>query len=474
MTHQPDHSDEFFRGLAQLQSAYRDVSFSYLAVRHRNDFVLVQGRVLMRAEPASFRHEHFASDNVRAGRYRLAELGLDTQKLVVALRAGALSTPGGELIFPRSDTGAVRTTYQPFFNDSVPRQDRIDVLTLWGAKRWGYIRQPHVDWELRAAETPYDGLADLMNDFGTGPFVGDEISVEFVALNVAGIDAAVSTIAGETATIGILLAAGLPRDRARLGYRVVVSQGHVDRRGVCQPSDMVWGEKNGLQNGVATIAVPQGAVLHCFVSYAGIPQQHWWVTDPANVQNPRRAVYEAFDGRLEILTSFFAEPHAKHGAENLEAGVAWLFWLLGFSVAHLGGTQRTRDAPDLVVIAPNGSVGIIECTTGLLKTENKMPKVVARAEAVRARLRASGNGHLHVLPAMVTSMTRDEIKADIEQAEKLGVGILTREELLEALNRTVVLDNPQQLYDDVERGVREAGAKHEAKPTPPTNDASEV
>ena len=134
-------------------------------------------------------------------------------------------------------------------------------------------------------------------------------------------------------------------------------------------------------------------------------------------------------------------------------------------MAHLGGAKPTRDAPDLIAVTPNGDVAVIECTMGLLKAENKLPRVIARAETIRTRIRASGNSHLRVLPVMVTSMTREEIKADVEQAEKLAVGILAREDLLDALNRTLLLPNAQTIYEEATRNVHEAQAKHDAKST---------
>jgi hypothetical protein len=105
--------------------------------------------------------------------------------------------------------------------------------------------------------------------------------------------------------------------------------------------------------------------------------------DPATAQNPRRAVYHKIDEKLEILNDFLWKSGAKGGyVRDLEAGVAWLLWMLGFSVAHLGGSGRTQDAADLVATAPQGHFAVVECTTEQLKAD-KLSLLVERADRVR-------------------------------------------------------------------------------------------
>ena len=79
------------------------------------------------------------------------------------------------------------------------------------------------------------------------------------------------------------------------------------------------------------------AVIQCFVSYLGVAQHYGWVSDPSTVQNPKRAVYNLFDESLEILSDFISKSGNKgRDARDLETAIAWLLWMLGFSVAHFG------------------------------------------------------------------------------------------------------------------------------------------
>jgi len=184
------------------------------------------------------------------------------------------------------------------------------------------------------------------------------------------------------------------------------------------------------------------------------------------MQNPKRAVYNRFDEKLDILSDFLTKSGAKgRNARDLETGVAWLLWMLGFSVAHLGGTGRTQDAADLIATTPTGHFAVIECTTGLLKAENKLSLLIGRAEQVRLGVVASNNKHLRVLPIMVTSKTRAEVSADLEQAERLGVLVITSENLERAIATTLVLPNPEKMYDDSWQTVEAAKAKYETQGT---------
>lgn len=55
---------------------------------------------------------------------------------------------------------------------------------------------------------------------------------------------------------------------------------------------------------------------------------------------------------------------------------------------------------------------------------------------------------------MVSTLSRQELEADLDGAEKLGVLVLAREELDEAVNRTVISANPDELFATAEKRGR--------------------
>ena len=193
----------------------------------------------------------------------------------------------------------------------------------------------------------------------------------------------------------------------------------------------------------------------------GEAQAFRWVFDPKTTQNPFRSVHHAFDPNLEVLQDLIKRAQNKGAnARDLEIAVAWLLWMLGFSTTHIGGTPKTSEAPDLIASTPQGHFLVIECTTGILKENSKLPHVVERSEKVRQGLVASGNQHLKVLPVIVTTKTREEIRAEIDQAHQLGVLVATKESFAEVFNRTLLFPDPNRLYADLEQSLVREQSKH--------------
>jgi hypothetical protein len=138
---------------------------------------------------------------------------------------------------------------------------------------------------------------------------------------------------------------------------------------------------------------------------------------------------------------------AQDQTRDLESATAWLFWMLGFNITNPGGTKRTQDAADLIAITPKGHFGVIECTTGQLKEDTKLPKLVERTEKMRQSLDNSGHQHAKVISVIVTNLSEAEIKADLEHARKLGVLVLTKDDFNDLVNKTLTLPDADALFD---------------------------
>ncbi len=355
--------DDFFSAIRPQRDAYRCATFSYLGIKQPGQLVLLlKSRVSLNTEPSPIPLTHFRSTNVRAGCYRLDELNLDLDKLIERVTAETINTPHGPLWFPAGPGGRYAAQFVPFHPDGMQTQRRINVLTIMGNQS-ATLQQPDLDWEVKAATPPYDSLNELILEYGIGPSsMGNTTHIEIVAFNVAAIDAAKSGVSREDAAVHVLLAQGLTPDKVSVGYRVY-KPGAPTARGVLSGSSFNWSEEESHQHGVASIRVPTAAVLNCTASYDGIAQGHWWLFDPSRSQSPRRAVHEAFDPGLETIKDIIGKALPKgQEARDLEAAIAWLLWMLGFSVAQLGGTPRTQDAADLVATTPSGHFAVIECT----------------------------------------------------------------------------------------------------------------
>ena len=446
----------FFEAAKPVEAAYRNDVFSFVAVKHMDVFTLLQARLVRSTDP-SVSTETIQTDLVKAGRFRLADLGLGIDEFLKAALLGSLPTPTGDVRFPPGEAGRYRAAFEPFHQDGLHNQSRLGVLEIEGGAVGGYVDVPAIDWHLRAAPTPFHGLGDLLYSLELGS-LRDHLNVAVVAPATMLIDAA-STVDGTTAHVVARLAHGLPEASVQLGYRIV-DHGKTVSRASLSGGDMRWTSEPGYRVGRVDIEVPSAAVVQCFATACGVAQHFYWITDHSTSQNPRRAAYQVFDPELDVLRDFISRQGRGQNARDLEVGFSWLLWLLGFSVANLGGTPRTQDFADIIATTPRGHFVVVECTTGLLKADNKLPLLIQRTEALRQQVERSNHRHLKVLPVLVTSKGRQEVRADLDQAERLGILVLTADELRDAPDRSLQSPDADQLFREAEQAVEEALARH--------------
>jgi Holliday junction resolvase len=146
-----------------------------------------------------------------------------------------------------------------------------------------------------------------------------------------------------------------------------------------------------------------------------------------------------------------------------------LLWMNGFLVAHLGGTQTVQvPGPDIIAMSrQTGHFAVIECTTKHLGSGKKLPDLVANAEKLRRKLDAAGQGHRKILKILVTTLRADDIAAEREDAERLGVVVLTRENIETAIDRSIVIPNPEGVYADALQSAQAGIDKHAGQATVP-------
>jgi hypothetical protein len=278
----------FLRTIVGQQRAYQHGTFRYVAVKQGQEFVLIKGRVSLNTHPTAIPVSHFCSESVRAGCYRLSELKLDLNSLIERVAADFIDTPNGRLFFPSAPDGRYSTIFAPLHAEGLQFQSRLSVLTITG-NQLDALRQPDLDWEIKAAPTPYDGLQELMSEYGVGPWAPDSSSnIEIVVSNVAAIDASKSTVSGDTATVEVLLAQTLIPAKFTLGYRIY-KPGITALRSTVSGSSFNWSQEEMVQRGVITLKVPDASVINCISTYDGIAQSHYWLADPSKLQNMRRA-----------------------------------------------------------------------------------------------------------------------------------------------------------------------------------------
>lgn len=448
--------DMFLETIAPWAHAYDVSGFSYLAVRNGSVWTLLHGRLFLRSQPLQVNRANFRTERIIAGHMPLPKSTDGHAALIESLFIdGVIDVPPGRLELRREPPAAISAFYTPFHAEGLAGQNRLAVLLLMGASRHGLLEQPGVDWELKAAPEPYESLAELGSAYSLGGYAGDSTAIEIVAQPVVAV-AMNSVVSGTRAEPAILLAPTLDPSRCRLGYRVF-SNKMVVAHGSFSGDQLNWSDDGMSRRGVGQLDIPQAAVMQCFASYADCAQHHYWIADPKNYQNPRRMTHQATDPQLEVLRDYlFEEKRPRKESRDFECGVALLAWMLGFSVGQIGQTPRLAEAPDFAGTTPNGDMLLVECTIGTLKADSKLQRLAERTRAVISNLEASGNGHVRVLSVIVTALGRASVEVDVAAANSAGIGVATKETLLDLLGRTVAVPDAQAIFDEAWKSLQAA------------------
>lgn len=450
-------SNQFLQEISELECGYGNAVFSYHARKAGEKLLLLHGRLALRAWENYLPEKLVRFTDQEIGRFQFSKLGMNVREFVEKIRNGDwIESPNGPMRLFNPTSQPVQERFEDLHQAGLEKGHRFSLLGLQGGMFDRPRLSPQVDWELKAGDVPYDGMWELLTEFHLAGYLGDFAAIEIMAFQVAEIDLA-STVDGELACPAILLSKGLDISKCKIGYRVQ-SQGRVETRGTIHSEGMQWTEfehqaLGSCFRGVASINIPIAAGVHCYAVYSGRTQHEYWIGDRTCFPNWRRVTYEEFDPDCkELLELLFSEKrHKQEGGRILERGVAWLLWLLGFSVIRLD-SKKTENGPDLLAVTPGGRMVIIECTTDFIDSE-KLGKLVARKQSIASKLVSSSASHVELLPILVTPLRRSAL-IGLEKAYEQGVAIIAREELETALNRALVFQDADDLFQQIALSIR--------------------
>jgi len=439
--------DEFLAISAAEEDVYGHANFSFIAVASPDGLELAQGHVILPVGSNVPPVLEVVTPSIYGCSVRLSDLGVDCRGLIDALARDGIDTPVGRLRFAHREEmqHALSTYIERFpadFYSSVLHQVRLSVSI---GSHLFTNRQAEFQNDLRAGVKPYDSAVELANELGLRPLRWDACSLDFSANTLVGVDLQ-RRIQDGVANLAMLAAHGIDLAHARLGYRVQTAAGNVIERRAVEADELSWSGDGDVRVGEIAVAVPEGAVIQCFASYRGQWTHQGWIANPDTSINPRRVAHEVFDANLSGLRKYLFDPKLlKQNARHLESGVANLLFLHGFSVNPLAGQYMT-DAVDLLAVAPNGNIAVVECTTGAIDNDGKLSKLLARTSLLAESLRQAGHAYLKCLPVVVTTLPRDAV-TDLAMAAEKGVVVFTVEDLQQAVDATPIPRDASKLFD---------------------------
>lgn len=413
---------------------------------------LLFGRVLLEPDRSNVRKTvfRFETEHVIAARFVSGATPTNIKSFLAKARNGEILTVDGATNLSVQSDGNLSVFFSPIYHPFVSEGPRLPSLRVSGTSKHNLIVSVFdfrvLDWELKAAEAPFESLDELLNECNlpTQMQIGDSTTLEIVATSPVLISD-VSVINGNDAVIKCRLSIALDIEKLRLGYKVL-HKDSVQRESVSGTA-LSWRQERDIKVGICRVPVGDASLLQAFVSYAGVSHHQWWVTDPKKRLNPRHAIHQVFDEDLELLRRMLLEPETDKPYE-FENAVSTLLNLLGFSVSNYGRIPKLQKGPDIIAISPAGHVGVIECTVGLLGKNDKLAKLVQRLKLISDKLNTAGYKFLQLQAVIVTPLSRNEVTADLETAGKNNIAVVCKEDI-EAMLRQVNLPlNADGLFEN--------------------------
>jgi hypothetical protein len=149
---------------------------------------------------------------------------------------------------------------------------------------------------------------------------------------------------------------------------------------------------------------------------------------------------------------------ARASADDKEQAIAKLLWVLGFSPIHL--RAKSAQPLDLIAFSSQGNILVIECTSGGLKTDNKLQLLLDRTKAVRDCLDRTNHEKLICTPVMVAFRDRSDLSLDIETYEQRGIAVFTRDDINGILGITFSYPRSDVLVAELRKRIDDARNKH--------------
>lgn len=282
------------------------------------------------------------------------------------------------------------------------------VLSSWESDSMGHDEVEKIDRRLRLAYPPWDGLADLRQNF-TG---------------LQGWKAREQQYFSILAPLGVRIRqAELDEEKVRL---VIERNAQVTHEGISisiiahLPDGSIERVKLPIHRDDTVIPLQRPTKIILILSYKDeVVERIEKFGKPSALGSPEILVMDDLIG-LDGFATSLRESRGK----NLEVAASLLFGMLGFSAANYG--MMTGNLPDILAFSrTDGSVLVIECTAGEPDLANKLTKLATRSKGISRILERA-----QVLPVMVTALDRMMINTtDKEKAAKEEIAIVTKDEI---------------------------------------------
>ena len=293
---------------------------------------------------------------------------------------------------------------------------------------------------LRKSAIPFDGLDDLLSWLNLkSPEEG--IRSPFIEIRVLPpMDLLDSRLSMNTLSVDLTAHLNTELGHLSCGLRVFPGNGIAARK---QVSDLfTWTPStDALQTGHAEISVENADRVLIMLTMGDHTVRRYWVSDPQKARNTRLLATQEFDSNLSMIRHALFE---QRESRKFEKAISALLFMMGFSC----GMQVEDDSPDLIASTPSGRLILVECTLKMADWARKVGKLVDRHRSLVKSLDLSGV-QAEIYSVIVCGLPSDQIMHRPEELQSSKIILLTKEDLLKALDDIHYPVPPDELVDSL-------------------------
>ncbi|MBI5920785.1 MAG: hypothetical protein HY847_03945 [Betaproteobacteria bacterium] len=188
-SYQEQQFSHFESLLSMWEGAYQCAVISYVGLKTAQGLRLLFGRVLLEPTHAGVSDTtfRFETEHLIAARFVSSATPTDIKSFLEKARNGEILTIDGAASLSIQVDGNLSTSFSPIHHPFVSEGPRLPSLRISGTSRHNLITSVTdsraLDWELKAAEAPFDNLDELLNqcNLPTQMQMGDSTTLEVVA-----------------------------------------------------------------------------------------------------------------------------------------------------------------------------------------------------------------------------------------------------------------------------------------------------
>lgn len=310
-----------------------------------------------------------------------------------------------------------RYHYNTFVLDARGHDSIQDICKLAGIRS--------INWELRNCSFPYIDIDDFVKE--NFDYDGDEKFREGYSSYVE-INAPLKMYFTDECFFGgnklhIELVAEMPTvsKKASIQYIATSFDGSLERRNF-SVDPRSWQDNDGIYRYIKNYHLINSQHVHTYCHYGDKPIGIGYFENTKRpVRNSRMILHMTIDQELKLIQEQIHDKSSNR-SNKFESAISWLLHLCGFAVINYGSIAKSTNFVDLVAFSSyENIIFVIECTTDLPDTKNKLSKLHKRAKELEKEL-----PDVTLIPILFSQLERKVISpAEIRKAHDNDIGVFT-------------------------------------------------